>query len=415
VLLGQWLRGRTPAATLRHVPPPPNQPLLDAYAVTAPGLEGLCAAELQGLGSPAEAVEGGASWRTDMASLYRANLELRTASRIIVRVGSFRARTFAELERRTAKLPWQRFLRAGTAVTLRVTSRKSKLYHTGAIAERILRILAGGSGVTAVTAAPAAGAAGAAPLDDDDAPDSQLIVVRLLRDECLLSVDSSGARLQQRGYRQALAKAPLRETLAAAMLRVAGWEGGVPLCDPLCGAGTIPIEAALLARRIAPGLARPGFTPRTFAFQEWPEYNGAVFDDVVSSVRGLIRDRAGAPILGSDRNAGAISASRANAARAGVAEDVEFAVQPLSRLQLPATTGHVLTNPPYGVRVGDAASLRPLYAELGRVLRERGQGWALTMLSADPRLDAATGLELREGIRTSNGGIPVRIVTGTVA
>lgn len=381
---------------------------MECFAVTAPGLEPVCAAELAmlGIAEDRDVQQGGVAWQGDSRSLYRANLELRTASRVIVRLGGFRARTFAELERRSARLPWATLVRQGADVALRVTSRKSKLYHTDAVAERVMRVLADALGVR--------DAGRVASDDEEDAGvvDAQLVVVRLLRDEVLVSVDASGVLLHQRGYRQAVAKAPLRETLAAAMLHVSGWRGDVPLVDPLCGAGTIPIEAALLARSIAPGLARPGFAPRSFAFQQWPGFDGAVWDDVVAAARRRIRNTAGVPIMGSDRNAGAITASVSNAARAGVEDDVAFTVRPLSAFAAAAERGHLVTNPPYGVRVGDAATLRGLYEELGRTRAAGGDGWSLTMLSADPRLDAAVGVPLEERLRTRNGGIAVRILTG---
>jgi putative N6-adenine-specific DNA methylase len=379
---------------------------LDIFAITAPGLEPLCAAELHELGIGGAVEQGGVGWRGDLRSLYHANVALRTASRVIVRAGAFRARTFAELERRSAAVPWRQFLQPGSGAALRVTSRKSKLYHTGAIAQRLAGVLADTAGVRA----------GAASMEDDEeqSAGAQLIIVRFLRDECVVSIDSSGARLQQRGYRQALARAPLRETLAAAMLQASGWRDSEPLLDPLCGSGTIAIEAALRARSIAPGLASPDFRPRSFAFQQWPGFAADLFGDIVTRARGAIRDRASAPIIGSDRNAGAIAAATANAQRAGVAGDIELHVRPLSAVTLPAGSGHIITNPPYGVRVGGDESLRPLYRDLGRLVHDAG-GWQLTMLSADPRLDAATRLQLTERLRTSNGGIAVRMVTGTVA
>ena len=399
---------------------------MQCFAITPPGLAPLCAAELQKLGIAAapDAAGAGVSWDSDdLRTVYRANLEVRTASRVVVRAGSFRARTFAELERRASKLPWREFLAPGAAVSLRVTSRKSRLYHTDAVAERLLRVLGDAAGVrdagvvitddaddvgsAGVDAVSGSGAVSAADV-------AQLIIVRLHRDECTISVDGSGALLHQRGYRQALAKAPVRETLAAAMLLASGWRGDSPLADPLCGSGTIPIEAALLARHIAPGLARPDHRPRSYAFEQWPRFDGSLWDDVVTHARSAIRGAPGVTIHGWDRNAGAISAARANAARAGVSEDVSFAVRPLAELEVPPGPGAIVTNPPYGVRVGTGASVKGLYLELGRAARVRAPGWTLTILSADDRLASAIGVPLQEQLRTSNGGIPVRIVTGVI-
>lgn len=388
----------------------------EIFAITAPGLEAVCAAELAAAGIATEprVDDGGVSWTGGARSLYRANLECRTASRVVVRAGSFRARKFAELERHAARIDWPRFLSRGRAITLRVTCRKSKLYHEGAVAERLESVL--GAAVDAHVERTKG---------DDDADDAaadtaspqhapQLVIVRFMRDVCTISIDSSGTLLHQRGYRQALAKAPVRETIAAAMLLAGGWDGSAPLVDPMCGAGTIPIEAGLIARRIAPGLANPDRTPRHYAFEQWPHFDASALDDVVSAARAAVLPSAQMPIAGSDRDAGAITAATANAARAGVAEDVQFTRAAVSALEPPAGGGQLITNPPYGVRVGDARSLQPLYQALGRVARERLDGWSVVLLAANPRLVAATGLDFEELLSTRNGGITVSIVRARV-
>jgi putative N6-adenine-specific DNA methylase len=381
---------------------------LDLYAVAAPGLETLCAGELRALGVAAEAGAGGAAWRGGLRTLYEASLHVRTASRIVARIGEFRARTFAELERHAARLPWDRFVAADAPVALRVTCRKSKLYHEGAVAERLARVLADriGAGVQAAGDDD----------EDDDVAHSRLVIIRFFRDVCTISADASGALLHRRGYRQAVARAPLRETLAAAMLLATGWRGESALLDPFCGSGTIPIEAALLARRIPPGLAAADRRPRRYAFQDWPGFDDAVWDDVVTAARAAILPRAGCAILAADRHAGAITAARANAERAGVAHDIEFLQRTASTLEPPpdGAPGHLVTNPPYGVRIGERRALRPLYSALGRAALARLPGWQVALLAADPPLAAATGLPLAELLATRNGGIAVRLVAGTV-
>jgi putative N6-adenine-specific DNA methylase len=378
---------------------------LDFYAIAAPGLEDICAGELRQLGCAAAVEGGGAAWHGDIRSLYRANLMCRTASRVVVRAGSFRARTFAELERHAARLPWSRFIQHGTTVALRVTARKSRLYHTGAVAERIGGVLMGTAG------------ARASVVDDEEHADAaddraQLVIVRIVRDACTISIDSSGALLHQRGYRQAIAKAPLRETVAAALLRASGWHGETPLLDPFCGSGTIAIEAALCARRIAPGLASAGLEPRSFAFQDWPGFDAAAWHSIVAAARTDVLPAAGVRIVAADRHGGAISAAQANAARAGVAGDIEFVrsdVAAWSADALPAGPGHVVTNPPWGVRLGERRRLYGMYAELG-ALAGRLPGWSVAFLSADAGLEAAVAAPLRELLATRNGGIPVRLV-----
>ena len=367
---------------------------LHCFAVAAPGLEPLVADELRGLQPrcPLELAEpepGGVGFRTDRRGLYAANLQLRIASRVLVRVGTFHASAFHELERHAARLPWAEFTAPGQPVAFRVTSRKSRLYHQDAVAERLL----------AAAAAPPASEAGATP---------QEFVVRLFRDECTVSADASGEPLHRRGYRLAVGKAPLRETLAAAMLAGSGWCGEAPLVDPMCGAGTIPIEAALLARRVPPGLQR------RFAFQQWSGYDAGAWEALLADARERTRPRAGVPIVGSDRDAGAVAAAAANAGRAGVAGDIEWRQAPISAIEPPAGPGWVVTNPPYGVRVGERQRLRNLFAQFGHVLRRCCPGWEVAFLSAHAELERQTGLALRTVFVTENGGIRVRLMRGRV-
>jgi putative N6-adenine-specific DNA methylase len=391
-----------------------GSPPVAAFAIAAPGLEPIVAGELGRLGIPATIESGGVAWTGTLASVARANLWLRTASRVVVRVAEFHTRTFHELERHARKLPWERFILSGAPVRFRVTSRKSRLYHTGAIAQRLLDAAATRVGAVSASEGPRGGAQPAGTRKDDDVYDddddaaAQLFIVRVVRDICTVSVDTSGVLLHRRGYRQAVAKAPLRETIAAAMVLGSEWPGTAPLIDPLCGSGTIPIEAALLARRIAPGVSRQ------FAFQGWPEFDAALWARMVGQARERELTRAPAPIRGSDRDAGAVEAARANAERAGVAADVELDRRPLSAIEPSPARGWVVTNPPYGMRVGDAGAVRDLYAALGNVLRERFAGWTLALLSQDQGLERQVGVVLRERFATLNGGIPVRLVMGDV-
>lgn len=383
----------------------PNQPNHHtAFAVTAPGLESLCAAELRGLSIRATVDDGGVEWDGSLESVARANLWLRTASRVLVRVAEFHATAFYELELHAKRIPWDRFVAAGSSVEFRVTCRKSKLYHSDAVAQRFAQAVE--------RRVPGVRIAKSKAVDDDDeageTTDRQLFVVRFLHDVCTVSVDSSGALLHRRGYRQQVAKAPLRETLAAAVLLGAGWNADVPLIDPMCGSGTIPIEAARLARSIAPG------RDRGFAFLRWPEVDQTQWTKLVDDARSDELPSSPVEIIGADRDAGAIDAARANAERAGVAADIDFRVQPISAMQPCEGPGLIATNPPYGVRIGESDPLRNLYAQLGNVTREQCAGWTLALLSADRRLDHQTGLRFEEQLRTKNGGIPIHLVTASV-
>jgi putative N6-adenine-specific DNA methylase len=378
------------------------EPLLDLFAICAPGLETVTAAELGALGIEGTSDSGGVEWTGTPAQLYDANLRLRTAGRVIARIARFRARTFFELERHGGKVPWDRIVATGARVAFRVTCRKSRLYHEGAVAQRLFDAVRAAVGPIEE----------AAPSDneDDDADDVQLFIVRFVRDVCTISADSSGAMLHRRGYRQATAKAPLRETLAAAMLQASGWRFDSPVVDPFCGAGTIQIEAALLARAIPPGLA--GETPRRFAFQAWPTFDARAWREVIDRARAGQREAAAAPIIASDRDAGAIASARGNAERAGVSGDIEFAIRPISAVQAVPGPGWIVSNPPWGVRVGEARALRDLYAVLGNVARDRFPGWSVALLGADDSLLAATGLQLSTIFSTRSGGIPIRLAGG---
>jgi putative N6-adenine-specific DNA methylase len=385
-------------------------PTLAAFAIAAPGLEPIVAAELAGLGIPAAIDAGGVAWTGTAESIARANLWLRTASRVVVRFGEFRARTFQELERHARKLPWERFVAAGAPVRFRVTSRKSRLYHTAAIAERLGEATTRRAGAAAFPrdAASAGTTEEGDGYDGGDESAVQLFIVRVVRDICTVSVDTSGALLHRRGYRQAVAKAPLRETIAAAMLLGSEWPATAPLMDPMCGSGTIPIEAALMARRIAPGLSRG------FAFLAWPGFEVSMWSRLVAEAREKELPSVPAPISASDRDAGAIEAARANADRARVAADIELDRRPLSALESPGGGGWLVTNPPYGVRVAERTALRDLYAAFGNVARARFAGWTVAMLSPLEVLERQVGLDFRERFRTLNGGIPVRLMTATV-
>lgn len=391
-------RSKTPAAT---APTPPI--LLDCFAAVAPGLEALALAEARALGLDARTEEGGLAWAGDIRSVLLANLGLRIPSRVLVRLDSFDARSFAELERHARRIPWTRIVRAGDSVRFRVTCKKSRLYHSDAVAQRLA------DAVTHVM--PGVHAEGSSIAEDEpiDHDRSALFVVRVVRDRCTVSADASGELLHRRGYRQATAKAPLRETLAAALLAASGWDGVAPLLDPLCGSGTIPIEAALAARRIAPGARR------TFASERWPGVSAAIGTAARDALAEVELPTAPGAIVGSDRDAGAIEAARSNAERARVAADLELAIHSISAMRVPAgPAGWIVTNPPYGVRVGESDRVRDLWAQLGRVLHERAAGWRVAILSPDPALERQLKIPLRSVASTSNGGIPVRMVVGRV-
>lgn len=379
----------------------PPTPARDALIITAPGLETLVRRELATLGVSATAEDPGAvEAPLTLRDVMRANLHLRTASRVVVRLAEFKALTFADVEKHAKRVAWETVVKPGRRVRFRVTCRKSRLYHSGAVAQRLTDALA--------DRVPGVLVAGPVGEDEEDGLGEQLFVVRLFRDRLMLSADTSGALLHRRGYRQATAKAPLRETLAAAMLLGAGWDGCRPLADPLCGSGTIPIEAAMIARRMAPGRAR------TFAFEQWPGHDAATWRALRAAAAAAELPSAGVEIGASDRDAGGVAATRENAERAGVAGDLTVAQQSLSALRVGKAPGLLVVNPPYGIRVGDKGPLRDLFAQLGNVARAHAAGWQLAMLSADRDLERQVRLSFTEQWKSTNGGIPVRLVTAEV-
>jgi len=384
------------------------------FAVCTPGLEPLAAQELHQLGlmdgsssprpetfSTASGVSyesGGIEFQGSLQDAYRANLHLRTASRVLVRLGQFYAAEFPELRRKAGRLLWENYLAPERSIALRVTCQKSRLYHETAVAERV----AGAIGDRLGKPSPVQ------KYQEDSGMDlPQLIVVRVVDNLCTLSIDSSGALLHRRGYRLATAKAPLRETLASAMVMASGWDKISPLLDPFCGSGTIPIEAALLARRVPAGYRR------RFAFMDWPHFDSKFWDALLAdAAKAIVSDIP--KIIGSDRDAGAIRAAQANAERAGVAGCIEFSGRAISAIAPPSGPGWVVTNPPYGVRVSQANDLRNLYAQFGKVMRAKCPSWRVTMICDRVQLIRSTGLDFDQGIPTANGGLKVRLVRSLV-
>jgi putative N6-adenine-specific DNA methylase len=336
---------------------------------------------------------GGFELSGTLEHLYRANLMLRTASRVVVRLAEYYASTFSELRKEASRLDWSPFIRPGQRVNIRVTCHKSKLYHSDAVAERILAAINDHFTV-----------AGRNPRPITSASEGQLILVRLVNDICTISIDSSGELLYKRGYKLAVAKAPLRENIAAAMIRFSGWNAATPLVDPFCGSGTIPIEAAQFATRVPPGINRP------FRFFDWPIFDQTRWNSVFENARKAIVDSK--PVIyGYDRDAGAIEASQANSARAGQKNNITFKKQAVSYLESIPQVGKIITNPPYGVRVQDNSDLRDLYARFGSILREKYKGWTVVLLSPDDILTANLGLSQPvETLRFLNGGIPVKML-----
>lgn len=358
----------------------------EIFLVAAPGLETALRDEVLALGfADAKAVEGGVTVTGGWSDVWRANLLVRGASRVLARVGAFRVFHLAQLDKRARKFNWLAFLKPNVPVKVEVTCRKSKIYHSGAAAQRIARALQEEVGT---------------PIADDA---EVTIKARIEDDLCTISIDTSGEMLHRRGYKEAVNKAPMRETLASLFLQKMAYTGTEPVLDPMCGSGTFVIEAAEIAMGLPPGRTR------SFAFELLAGFDAKAWQ--------AMRDEAGTgretvlKFFGSDRDAGAVDMSRANAERAGVTAITEFRQQAVSELTRPeGPAGIVIVNPPYGTRIGDKNALSPLYRALGQTLRERFSGWRVGLITTDAGLARATGLKFKPpGPPALHGGLRVTL------
>ena len=358
----------------------------EIFLVVAPGLQNLLAEEARANEfKVTSAVPGGVLVSGDWTEMWRANLELRGATRVLVRVASFRALHLAQLDKRARKLPWLEWLRADVPVKVEATCRKSRIYHDTAARQRI------------------EGAIQAAGIVVDSKAELT-VKTRIEDDLCTVSLDTSGASLHKRGLKPQVNKAPMRETLAAMFLRAAGFDGEGPVLDPMCGSGTFVIEAAESAAGLQPGRVR-GFAFESLAGFEKDQFAG--MQKKAPEIGGGIR------FFGFDRDAGAVAMSAANAERAGVSSVTEFVQRPIADLVPPdGPSGLVIVNPPYGGRIGNKGALHGLYGAFGKVMRERFCGWRVAMVTSDGGLARATGLNWEPpGPIVDHGGTKVRLWT----
>lgn len=357
----------------------------EIFLVCPPGLEPTLRDEAAEAGFAApKSVAGGVSLQGGWAEVMRANLVLRGATRVLARIGAFRAFHLAQLDKRARKFDWSLFLRPDVPVRVEAaTNRRSKIYHAGAAKQRIERALSESHGMTIA----------------EDAPIR--LMARIDDNLVTFSLDTSGEPLHRRGHKQALGKAPMRETLAALFLRQCGYSGTEPVVDPMCGSGTFVIEAAERALGLMPGRSR------AFAFQHF-----AGFDtDGFRKMQRTARCETPLKFFGFDRDQGAVAMASANAERAGVSEVSQFTCQPVNALSPPdGPLGLVIVNPPYGARIGNKKLLYGLYGALGGVLRDRFKGWRVGIVTSDTALARATGLPFaEEGSPIPHGGLKIRL------
>ncbi|WP_347402686.1 THUMP domain-containing class I SAM-dependent RNA methyltransferase [Corallococcus macrosporus] len=357
------------------------------YVSTLPGMEPALEAEARERGLPFRRVEGGIECEGPPGLHQTVNLHLRTASRVLLRLGTFTAPTADDLVRGLEALPLADIWDGKVPLRMSVTLHRS---------------VAPGPAVVLESAAVAWNqreVAAAGYLDDEDGGPGLTLLVRGEGERWTVSADTSGAPLYQRGYRQEVGRAPLRETLAAGILRLAGYAGDVPLVDPMCGSGTFLVEGAWLSQRRAPGLLR------TFAFQSFPSYDSQAWARrrAEAEAEGLAEPRA--PVRGYDLNAGALGTARRNAKRAGVTLALER--HDLRTLKAPeGAPGLVVANPPYGKRVGEVEDLPELYRALGATLNGAFREWSKALIvPEEPKLVASLGLKNARSLNVKNGGL----------
>lgn len=370
---------------------------LEVFAAAPPGLEPTLLEEVEARGlGPARADAGGVVFQGGWPAVWRANLTLRGADRVLVRLGAFRAAHLAQLDKRARRLPWAATLPPNAAVRVEASCARSRIYHEKAAAQRVSTAIRDAIGPPGPPPGADAGAE-AVPIR---------VLCRIVDDLCQISVDSSGEPLHKRGFKEAVAKAPLRETMASLLLRACGYDGAEPVLDPMCGSGTFLIEAAEIAAGLSPGRGR------SFAFERFGGFEPSRFDALRADLAAAARRPDGPPrLFGRDHDAGAVRASGENAARAGVADWIALEIGAVGGLVRPdGPPGLAIVNPPYGRRIGESSELRALYAALGRALRAQFSGWRVGLLTSDAALARATGLPFAPpGPPLPHGGVRVRL------
>ncbi len=329
-------------------------PLIHFFVSCSTGLEALLEQELEerGIGRKRRQTKGGVLVTGVLRDVYRANLELGLAHRVRVQIGSFRATNPGVLQEEAAKLPWEQWLAPDEPVRYVAKSTRSRVYHTGAIIERIQRV------------------AQREALTGEDNQGAPRITIRIERDKVDIGIDTSGEALHRRGYRLQSAKAPLREDLACALLRSSGWDRQSPIVDPLMGSGTLLIEAALLAQNKAPG------SFRNFRFESLPNFNAGLWTSVKHTAAGKAKETA-LRFYGSDRDPGALQAAQGNAERAGVTNMLSLSQDPLSEAPGLQSAAMLVTNPPWGKRIGKGADgVKALYHQLRQLRQEEELAFA---------------------------------------
>lgn len=369
------------------------------FATCGRGIEPILAQELRELGAQAvEPGRGGVHFQGDRALLYRANLWLRTAIRVLYPILEAPVTSPDDLYAAVRSLDWSRYLTPDHTLAVDSNVRDSRITHSkyaalrtkDAICDQFLE------------------RCGKRPSVDVEEPMVGLNL-HIYRDQAVLSLESSGESLHKRGYRPILTRAPLNEALAAALILHTGWRGETPFIDPLCGSGTLPIEAGWVALRRPPGLTR-----KRFGFQGWMDYDVELWTELRDEARQGVLKRLPAPIEGHDLRRDVIDFAAKNARAAGIGHLLTFRCQDIQNFHPPAApTGVIVCNPPYGERLGEEKELRALYRTLGAVMRERCSGWKVYIFTGNPRLARCIDLVPVDRLPLYNGKIPCELLSYT--
>lgn len=366
------------------------------FATCARGLEKILAQEVQALGAHDVSVgRGGVHFVGNQLLLYRANLWLRTAVRVLRPVLQAEVHSPEELYEAVRSVDWAQYLTPDHTLAVDCNVRDSAITHShyaalktkDAICDQFVE------------------RAGRRPSVDTEQPMVKFNL-HIHNNQAVLSLDSSGESLHKRGYRTKLHRAALNEALAAGLILMTGWDGNTSFVDPLCGSGTLPIEAAWIALHRPPALTR-----RRFGFQGWLDFDIRLWTEIRDQARQQVGKSLVAPIAGSDQRKDVIALARENARAAGCGHLLTFDVVELEKFRPPDTTpGVILCNPPYGERIGEEKQLRTLYRQFGAVMKERCRGWQVFVFSGNARLLRQIDLEAVQRIHLFNGKIPCQLV-----
>jgi putative N6-adenine-specific DNA methylase len=370
------------------------------FATCGRGIEPVLAEELRDL--EAEEVQpgrGGVSFRGDLSLLYGANLWLRTAIRVLRPIHEAEVMSPDELYESVRSIDWSQYLTPEHTLAVNCNVRDSKITHSKYAALRVKDAICD----------QFLERCGKRPSVDVDEPMLGLNL-HIYRNQAVLSFDSSGESLHKRGYRPIQTRAPLNEALAAALVLLTGWRGERAFADPLCGGGTLAIEAAWIALKRPPGLTR-----KRFGFQGWMDFDVGLWTSLRDEARKGVGRELPAPILASDARGDAVSFAINNARAAGIGHLLRFEKRDLRDFQPPeGAPGVLLCNPPYGERIGEEKNLFGLYRLLGEVLAQRCRGWTAFVFTGNPRLATAIGLTPEVETPLYNGKIPCRLLRFTL-